>query len=254
VTRTSWDVRSERAGILAEQHPACSEVMRFYQRFAEVQGRLFNLFSESPRELTAGLVRAHFPALLDFVLRHGTGELASRAAALCASGSGVWEDLVLGYWRGAVPDGDEFFARAFLQPYAELAYASAAADVSGASAWPACCPRCGRKPQVAVLREEAYGARRSLVCSLCQGEWQYRRVICPACGEHRFDALPVYTATEFSHMRVEACDTCKTYLLSVDMTKDGRAVPCVDELAALPLNLWAREQGYNRLQSNLLGL
>ena len=28
------------------------------------------------------------------------------------------------------------------------------------------------------------------------------------------------------------------------MTKDGRAVPVVDELAAIPLSLWAAEKGY----------
>jgi formate dehydrogenase maturation protein FdhE len=31
-------------------------------------------------------------------------------------------------------------------------------------------------------------------------------------------------------------------------------VPVVDALAAVPLNLWAAEQGYVMMQANLLGL
>jgi hypothetical protein len=31
-------------------------------------------------------------------------------------------------------------------------------------------------------------------------------------------------------------------------------VPVVDELATIPLNLWAAEHSYRKLQTNLLGL
>jgi formate dehydrogenase maturation protein FdhE len=64
----------------------------------------------------------------------------------------------------------------------------------------------------------------------------------------------VYSAEEFSHVRVEACDTCRYYIKTVNLTKDGRAVPVVDELATIPLNLWATEHGYVKLQNNLLGI
>jgi formate dehydrogenase maturation protein FdhE len=52
---------------------------------------------------------------------------------------------------------------------------------------------------------------------------------------------------------VEACDTCKVYVRTIDLTKDGNAVPVVDDLAAIPLTLWAHEHGYTRLHPNLLG-
>ncbi len=55
-------------------------------------------------------------------------------------------------------------------------------------------------------------------------------------------------------MRVEACDTCRYYIKTIDLTKDGRAVPVVDELAAIPLSLWAAEHEYTKLSANLLGL
>lgn len=64
----------------------------------------------------------------------------------------------------------------------------------------------------------------------------------------------MYVAAEIDHIRVEACDTCRTYLKSVDLTKDGFAVPTVDEIATVALNLWAEEQGYTKIETNVLGM
>jgi formate dehydrogenase maturation protein FdhE len=65
--------------------------------------------------------------------------------------------------------------------------------------------------------------------------------------------LPVFVAEKFPHIRVEACDTCRHCLRAVDLTKDGNAIPTVDDLAAIPLALWAEEYGYQRIHGNLLG-
>jgi FdhE protein len=78
--------------------------------------------------------------------------------------------------------------------------------------------------------------------------------VCPTCGEEDVHKLAVYSAKEFSHVRVEACDSCHCYIKTVDLTKDGHAVPVVDELATIPLNLWATEHGYVRVQNNCLGI
>ena len=66
--------------------------------------------------------------------------------------------------------------------------------------------------------------------------------------------MAFYSTPEIPHVRVDVCDTCQTYLKSVDLTKTGLAVPVVDELATLPLDLWAREQGYRKLQVNIVGI
>jgi formate dehydrogenase maturation protein FdhE len=63
----------------------------------------------------------------------------------------------------------------------------------------------------------------------------------------------VYVADQFPYIRVEACETCRHFLRTIDLTKDGNAIPIVDDLAAVPLSLWAQENGYTRIQSNLLG-
>ena len=145
-----------------------------------------------------------------------------------------------------------FALEAALQPIAER-LAAARRSVTRGATGPRC-PICGGAPVVGVLREEGHGARRRLVCGLCLTEWDYLRLTCAKCGEQRFDALPVFTAEQFPHARVDACDTCRSYLKTIDATRDGRAVPVVDDLATVALDLWAREQGYARVRANLVGI
>ena len=79
-------------------------------------------------------------------------------------------------------------------------------------------------------------------------------MVCPGCGEEKKENLPVFIAEGFDYVRIDACDTCKTYIKSIDMTKDGRAVPVVDELATTSLNLWAQEKDYQKFEPNLFGV
>jgi hypothetical protein len=144
-------------------------------------------------------------------------------------------------------DAEKFFWHVVMQPYAE--YHRKQGDAAGSK-----CPSCGSKPVVGVLRGEGDGAKRALICSLCALEWPYRRLICANCGEEDKEKLPVYIAAQIEHIRVEACDTCQTYLKSVDLTKDGFAVPVVDEIATVVLNLWADEHGYTKIETNVLGM
>jgi len=137
-------------------------------------------------------------------------------------------------------DAEKFFWRVVMQPYAEHSRKP--------------CPSCGSKPVVGVLRGEGDGAKRALICSLCGSEWPYRRLICANCGEEDKEKLPVFVAEQIDYIRVEACDTCGTYLKSVDLTKDGFAVPEVDEIATVALNLWADERGYTKIEVNVLGM
>jgi FdhE protein len=104
-----------------------------------------------------------------------------------------------------------------------------------------------------VLRPEGDGGKRYLQCSFCSQEWEFRRIFCAFCGEEAEGKLPVYVAEEFPHVRVEACDTCEHFLRTIDLTKDGNAIPLVDDLAAMPLSFWTEEHGYARIQANLLG-
>jgi FdhE protein len=188
--------------------------------------------------------------------------LAAASRALAGKDADAWRSAVAGYVAhetGLVDEmepAEAFVVSAVLQPFAErLGRAwpttSPAAD-AGLAAAAATCRLCSGWPILGVLREEGQGARRALVCSFCLSEGDYRRVLCPSCGEEKFDALPVYTAEQFAHIRVEACDNCRTYLKTIDVSRDGLAVPLVDDLASVAMDLWARERGYSRLCPNLL--
>jgi len=108
------------------------------------------------------------------------------------------------------------------------------------------CPRCGSAPLLSVLRPEATVANAA---GQVRSVWNFRRIFCPACGEEAEARLPVYVAEGVPHIRLETCDTRKFYLHTVDLTKNGHPIPVVDDLAAIPLSLWAEEHGYCRLQA-----
>jgi FdhE protein len=254
--KSSWDLRIARASELIEKHSAATELLRFYEQLARFQKSVSERLADTEDHDVAVLIR-FFPDLLSLVQRVGSAQLKQTADSLTRTSKEDWRELLNGVWQhdpGHKEIASEylFFAKALLQPYAEVLAkkATGVQETTGS----ALCPFCGSKPQVAVLRPEGDGGKRSLVCSLCSTEWAYRRLVCPSCGEEHKDKLPVFVADEFDYVRVDACDSCHTYLKSIDMTKNGRAVPIVDELATISLNLWAQEKNYHKIETNLFGI
>ena len=249
----SFDARIGRAEHLANKHSSARELLNFYRELAVFQKNVAtNVHANAITDVRALI--GHFPALLDVIHRVGPKPVAEFACAHLQD-EAAQERLLLEFWeRGsseAVPDTARFIAYVLLQPFAECL--ASRGDVRRDRAEPAC-PFCNSRPVVAVLRGEGEGGKRSLLCSLCATEWQYRRVLCPRCGEEDKDRLPIFIAREFDYIRVDACDSCQTYIKSVDLTKNGHAVPVVDEIASVALNLWAEEHGYAKLEPNLLGM
>ncbi len=117
------------------------------------------------------------------------------------------------------------------------------------------CPVCGLKPSVSFLMDtpEWEGAR-FLRCHLCLTDWLYERTRCAVCGNNEDDKLSYYTTEEIKHIELQVCNLCNHYIKIVDMRKDGLAVPDVDDIATVALDLWAGEQGYLKVEKNLLGL
>jgi FdhE protein len=230
-----WDRRIERAAELAEKYPNAGEMLRLYRELA--------VFQSNPS--LGPPVLDHLPALLDLTRRKGTAVLKDRAIYLAAH-SDEWD----GIFGGRGDPVYAFFIRVLEQPYYERRAFESKVNTGTVQSN---CPFCFEKPIVAVLRPEGDGGRRRLLCGLCFTEWEFRRLLCPGCGEEDKEKLPVYTAAAFSHIRVEACDTCRHYITAVDLTRDGMAVPEVDEMAALPLDLWAMEHNYEKLAPNLFG-
>ena len=253
--KPSWDRRIKRAGELAKKHSEVSELLVFYQQLARFQQGIYEAL-RAAREHDLRVLLPHFSGLLELVRAAGSPSLKTAAAALAEDSEDDRLGLLEAIWQHQVESGAlageyPFFAQALLQPYAEFLADQTDSNNEGA---PSLCPFCGSRPVVAVLRPEGDGGKRSLVCSLCFTEWTFRRVVCPNCGEENKEHLPIFAAKEFDHVRVDACDTCHTYLKAIDMTKDGNAVPVVDELATISLNLWASENKYQKLRPNLFGV
>ncbi len=151
------------------------------------------------------------------------------------------------------PEPLEFFLRAFLQPLAEARREQLTSDHSAPSS--RVCPRCREAPVIGVLQDEAeVKGRRYLVCSLCNEWWSFPRLQCPSCGETDAEKLEYHVPEEMSHIRVEECVSCSTYIKSVDLRVDGRSDPVVDDLASIELDLWSVERGLCKIQRNIVGL
>jgi FdhE protein len=246
--RDDYDRRIARATELTAALPESAELLEFYAEAVRFQKVVFErLHFTGETELR--ILAQFFPRLLNLLERSGTVQMKTYARQSPDGG----EELISRYWdgdRSATPE-EQFFARVLLQPYAE--YLASRGKPDAQSTGPVC-PFCGEKPVVGVLRAEGEGAKRSLICSLCATEWPFRRVVCPYCGEENKDKLPIFIAEQAEHVRLDACDSCGSYFKSVDLTRNGHAVPIVDELATVALSIWANERGYAKAQPNLLGM
>ncbi len=267
---TDYDARIRRAERLSAEHAFATEVLDFYKHVATFQKTLrANLIASSGTkssgasadafrdQLDLTVLLPHFRGFLSVTERHGPPALVESARQMSLLPSDSWIASLEAYWAHAgrydqqVGALAQFIPRAFLQPYAE--FRAAQLPRAPVVVTPRVCPLCGSRPLLGVLRPEGDGGKRFLLCSFCLQEWEFRRILCPTCGEESESKLPVYIAEQMPHIRVEACDTCKFYLRTIDLTKDGHAIPLIDDLAAIPLSLWAHEHGYSRLQPNLLG-
>jgi formate dehydrogenase accessory protein FdhE len=267
---TNYDARVRRAKNLKETYPFAAEILTFYGRICAMQQRisqeLARTLRRDARSEEPGSLREHLDVdvLLPFVknaltelLPQSPGPLAEFMKEYLHGSQERWAASLQRYVTQGGTDeevGDsreELVARILVDPYAELLAAKQTAPAIGPAG--NLCPHCAARPVAGVLRVEGDGGKRFLLCSFCSTEWEFRRVYCARCGETREESLPVFVAEKFPHIRVEACDTCRHCIRSVDLTKDGNAIPAVDDLAAIPLALWADEYGYQRIHGNLLG-
>lgn len=235
--RSTWKARIERAARLEKENPAVAGVLRFYRTIAEFQKSIGPGSQPNPQDLLN---------LLTLVEREGTPALGEAARNL--QKDTALRRVVL---EGAADDPmHTFFSGVLRQVYAERAAERANVPAGVRNT----CPFCGERPVAAALRPEGDGSKRGLVCWLCFTEWEFRRLLCPNCGEEDHRKLPIYKADELPHLRAEACDTCRHYINAVDLTVNGLAIPEVDQLTALPLDVWLSEKNYVKLQAGILGL
>ena len=249
--------RVDRARFLSERHPASRDALLFYGEICGFQRtvarslethRSASTSPDAPRRLSLdfGFLVSFRQPLVDLVLAKAPGPLQHVAKDL-DEGSCL-EALEAYVSKRDTKSPRSFLARVLLQP------AVAVSHWDSPSVAPHLCPHCGHPPQVGCLRPKGDGTALSLVCSLCLTEWPFSRGHCPACGLADEKKLVYYSATELEHLQVQVCESCRQYLHQVNMAKDPQAVPDADEIAALPLDVWAREQGFRKLHPNLVGI
>jgi len=245
---------------LRNHHSAIAPALRFYQAILECQSTLSNGSKKAfvpavPLRQQIDLDEAlrGLSAIIEVSAKAGSGLIRERARTLQEK-QGDWEALINSGFQTAPEDhkGDveEFLVRASLQPLAENLQLQSPNDPNYNLNR---CPACGGLPQLAVLRPEGEGALRSLLCSFCLREWNFRRIVCPFCGQEDRDRLPRFSSQECTYVHVEACDACKSYMKAIDLSVDGHAVPLVDEAALAVLDVWAASKGYEKLVPNLIG-
>lgn len=218
---TRFHARAARARSLAARFPEAAQALTFYADVATLQSESGAAAGADFLSRLVELVSERAPDPLKRI----AAELdPARAIARYRSG----EDRI---------SAESFFARILLQ--LELGEG---------------CRGEHAPPQVAVLRAEGDGTALSLGCPLCFGEWSFPRAKCPACGSERDGVISRLSAPELPQVEVRACEDCRRYLNLVRLDVEPLAIPDVDDMAALALDIKARTLGLEKMQPNLVGM
>lgn len=259
-----WPLRRERAAELAERYPHAAEMLRLYQALTVVSENL-----PSPvygREQGGGIatfaVERILPGVIDATVEFGPRALRDGVVSVFCSADLV--NLVQRWLDGQpLTPVETYLTRASASPLLEALNSPHPAlprlggmEIEGTDSGTRC-PNCAGLPQLsyfAVSGEALVSGPRYLVCSRCANNWVFSRMTCASCGESTGTKLPIYQEQErFPHVRVDGCRTCQKYLLTFDLRRDTSAVPVVDEIASLPLDLFARDLGLTKITPNLMG-
>lgn len=283
-----WAKRRARATQLAERWDFAAEVLGFYASLLEVQAQAYAVAlteRPAPDDVAAYAAERVVPRVVGLSAAGGPPALVN--GVLACFDTADFPALIARWLAGEeLPAVERFVARASTGPILEACPDLSPRACRGAAGMlpddELHCPSCGGLPQLAIFEaspEDLVTAHRYLECSRCATSWAFPRLTCAACGETDTAKLVVYgeigsTQAErsggviksdaaardavspevrFPHLRVDGCTTCSRYLLTVDRERDGRAVPVVDEIGAIPLDLYAKERGMRKIVPNLMG-
>jgi hypothetical protein len=268
----TFERRAARAELLARSSGE-PEALRFAAGLYRAQaGVAAGLQAAEGAEGLSGTLEQDLPVLaewLEAVVRYcgKQGPAALRATVAVhrshAPGS-PGAAALLDWWRTSRSGRASYLARALLRPYAETLASRGVTpepmDPSRTSRWGhRGCSSCGGLAWIGWRgagggRSDDEAPARYLGCGLCGREQPLARIACAACGEADPDQLAVFATEQHPAVRLEGCDRCQRYVKSIDLTVDSLALPEVDDLTSLSMDLWAAEQGYQRLEPSLAGV
>jgi FdhE protein len=268
-----WGARRQRAKVLLDRYPFAAELLTLYLGLLDVWEdgwELARTERPDPERLPGWAAERVLPRVAKVTEQTGPEPLATAARHLAEVGGGLEAALAAWLAGGDLPPVERYLARASLYPALGADAGAACADDPSPRGGRRC-PLCGGPPQVSFRSaggDPLVSGGRHLMCARCGHAWSYAAGSCPSCGELSSAQRTVYAerhagpivarddpenAPTFPHLRVDACERCGRYLIDVDLGRDGRAVPEVDELAALPLDLYAAERGLAKITPNLMG-
>ncbi len=276
-----YERRRRRADELAQRWPFAAEVLQFYAQLLAVQERAYDEAAGlEPSEAVAFAAERIAPRIVEASATHGPAAL--QQAVLERFDTVDLHGIMAAWLRGEPLDAfDRFLARASTAPVLQ-ALGERAGEACEGPRDDLHCPVCGGLPQLAYSAtsdEDLVTPHRFLLCSRCSHSWAFARMVCASCAEDEGTKLlhfseigaleaeatgktvrgadaeikAVASTATMPHVSVDGCATCKHYLLAIDTQREPRAVPIVDELAALPLYLYASERGLSKIVPNALG-
>jgi hypothetical protein len=281
VKSSPWAAHRQRGEALRDRHPHAAEMLTLYLALLDTWEEAWR-FARADRpeagELAGWAADHVFPRVVTATVQFGPGPL--RAAVGDLGASATIEPLLTGWLSGLdLAPVERYLARAVLRGPLEALDVAAVCARDHSPRGGRHCPSCGGRPQLSFrmdANDALVSGRRYLTCARCGKAWGYSSNACASCGEtsgarrtnfaeHRHG--PVVgrgngrPSSEdagsdpplFPHLRIEACESCSRYLIDVDLGLDAHAVPEVDELTALPLDLFATERGLEKVAPNLMG-
>jgi Protein involved in formate dehydrogenase formation len=273
-----WAPRRRRAEALRARHSFAAEVLALYAALLDVWEEAWEAAREErpePPALAGWAAGRVLPRVVEATARAGPEPLAGATRELLEAGVSA-EPLAAWLAGDELAPVERYLARATLRGPLQALDADAACARDPSPRGGRRCPRCGGPPQLSYRAHSDDGLvseHRHLACARCGAGWSYAASACASCGETRAARRTIYAERRegpvvghgdptapprpdgpmFPHVRIEGCQSCKRYLVDIDVGRDVRAVPEVDELAALPLDLHAAELGLSKITPNLMG-
>jgi FdhE protein len=267
-----WAASRRRAQTLRERHEFATEVLTLYLALLEVWEQSWVAArADRPEDLANWAADRVLPQVVAVTERSGPAGLRNAmkdSFVLLSDRKESFMALLAAWLAGEelVPV-ERYLAQATLRGPLAAVDAGVACAADPTPRGERRCPRCGGPPQLSFRTDtgdQLVSGARKLVCARCAESWSFSSSACAYCDDGKRTVFteqrdgPTVGRAEagglFPQLRVEACENCRRYLIDVDLGRDPLAVPEVDELAALPLDLYAAEQGFSKITPNVMGV
>ncbi len=111
------------------------------------------------------------------------------------------------------------------------------------------CSFCGYLPDMSKIVESKEN-QRHLHCAICENEWEFPRLVCPACGCSDQSKHGFFEYEDNNIYRAYYCDECKHYIKSVRIPKlkeESAFYLTVEDIITNFLDAGMIEKGYKRI-------